>query len=39
MLEIHGCAVVITRGATGIGFGIATFCGALGANLVIGEPR
>ena len=39
MLEIKGRTVVITGGATGIGFGIAKACGALGANLVIGEPR
>ena len=39
MLEIKGRTVVITGGATGIGFGIAKACGALGANVVIGEPR
>ena len=39
MLEIKGRTVVITGGATGIGFGIAKACGALGANVVIGEPE
>ena len=39
MLDIKGRTVVITGGATGIGFGIAKGCGALGANVVIGEPR
>ena len=39
MLEIKDRTVVITGGATGIGFGIAKACGALGANVVIGEPR
>ena len=39
MLDIKGRTVVITGGATGIGFGIAKACGALGANVVIGEPR
>ena len=39
MLEIQGCTVAITGGATGIGFGIAKACGALGADVVIGEPR
>ncbi|MEM7328262.1 MAG: SDR family NAD(P)-dependent oxidoreductase [Pseudomonadota bacterium] len=31
--------VVITGGATGIGFGLAKRFGALGAKVVIGEPR
>jgi NAD(P)-dependent dehydrogenase (short-subunit alcohol dehydrogenase family) len=39
MLKITGRTVVITGGATGIGFGIAKACGVLGANVVIGEPR
>ena len=39
MLDIKGRTVVITGGATGIGYGIAKACGALGANVVIGEPR
>ncbi len=39
MLEIEGRTVVITGGATGIGFGLAKACGTLGANVVIGEPR
>ena len=39
MLDIKGRTVVITGGATGIGFGIAKACGALGANVIIGEPR
>ncbi len=39
MLEIKGRTIVNTGGATGIGFGIAKACGAVGANVVIGEPR
>ena len=39
MLELEGRTVVITGGATGIGFGLAKACGALGAHIVIGEPR
>ena len=31
--------VVITGGATGIGFGLANRFGAEGANILIGEPR
>ena len=39
MLEINNRTVVITGGATGIGFGLAKACGAIGARIVIGEPR
>ena len=39
MLNINHRTVVITGGATGIGFGLAKACGALGARIVIGEPR
>ena len=39
MLELEGRTVIITGGATGIGFGLAKACGALGAHIVIGEPR
>ena len=39
MLDIKGRTVVITGGATGIGFGIAKACDALGANVVVGGPR
>ena len=39
MLDLEGRTVVITGGATGIGFGLAKACGALGAHIVIGEPR
>ena len=39
MLEINNRTVVITGGATGIGFGLAKACGAMGARIVIGEPR
>ena len=39
MLELEGRTVIITGGATGIGFGLAKACGARGANVVIGEPR
>jgi NAD(P)-dependent dehydrogenase (short-subunit alcohol dehydrogenase family) len=39
MLDLTDRTVVITGGATGIGFGLAKACGARGANVVIGEPR
>ena len=39
MLNIKDRTVVITGGATGIGFGLAQVCGAQGARIVIGEPR
>jgi NAD(P)-dependent dehydrogenase (short-subunit alcohol dehydrogenase family) len=39
MLDITNRTVVITGGATGIGLGLANACGALGARIVIGEPR
>ena len=39
MLDIRDRTVVITGGATGIGFGLAKAFGARGANVVIGEPR
>ena len=39
MLDITDRTVVITGGATGIGFGLAKALGARGANVVIGEPR
>lgn len=39
MLDINNRTVVITGGATGIGLGLAKACGALGARIVIGEPR
>ena len=39
MLDITDRTVVITGGATGIGFGPAKALGARGANVVIGEPR
>lgn len=39
MLDINHRTVVITGGATGIGLGLAKACGALGARIVIGEPR
>ena len=39
MLDVTDRTVVITGGATGIGFGLAKVFGARGANVVIGEPR
>lgn len=39
MLELENRTVVITGGATGIGFGLARACGYRGAHIVIGEPR
>ena len=39
MLDVTDRTVVITGGATGIGFGLAMAFGARGANVVIGEPR
>ena len=39
MLDITDRTVVITGGATGIGFGLAKALGARGANVVMGEPR
>lgn len=39
MLDLTDRTVVITGGATGIGFGLAKACGARGADIVIGEPR
>ena len=39
MLELENRTVVITGGATGIGFGLARACGHRGARIVIGEPR
>lgn len=39
MLDLESRTVVITGGATGIGFGLAKACGALGAHIVVGEPR
>ncbi|MDG2459334.1 MAG: SDR family NAD(P)-dependent oxidoreductase [Luminiphilus sp.] len=39
MLDLDNKTVVITGGATGIGFGLAKACGQRGARIVIGEPR
>ncbi|MGI9326311.1 MAG: SDR family NAD(P)-dependent oxidoreductase [Pseudomonadales bacterium] len=39
MLALKNRTVVITGGATGIGFALAKACGKEGANIVIGEPR
>ena len=39
MKDFKDKTVVITGGATGIGFGLAKRFGALGAKIVIGEPR
>jgi len=39
MTSYKGKTVVITGGATGIGFALAKQFGAEGANIVIGEPR
>lgn len=39
MNNIDGKTVVITGGTTGIGFALAMRFGALGANILIGEPR
>jgi len=39
VLELNEKTVVITGGATGIGFELAKACGSEGANIVIGEPR
>lgn len=39
MKDLNNKTVVITGGATGIGFGLAKRFGMLGANIVIGEPR
>ena len=39
MEDFKDKTVVITGGATGIGFGLAKRFGALGAKVVIGEPR
>ncbi|MEM9226278.1 MAG: SDR family NAD(P)-dependent oxidoreductase, partial [Pseudomonadota bacterium] len=39
MEDFKDKVVVITGGATGIGFGLAKRFGALGAKIVIGEPR
>lgn len=39
MKSFRGKTVVITGGATGIGFALAKQFGADGANIVIGEPR
>jgi NAD(P)-dependent dehydrogenase (short-subunit alcohol dehydrogenase family) len=39
MLDVADRTVVITGGATGIGFGLAKAFGTRGANVVIGEPR
>lgn len=39
MIDFKDKTVAITGGATGIGFGLAKRFGALGARIVIGEPR
>jgi len=39
VLDLKNKTVVITGGATGIGFGLAKACGLQGARIVIGEPR
>lgn len=39
MEDFKDKVAVITGGATGIGFGLAKRFGALGAKIVIGEPR
>lgn len=39
VLELENRTVIITGGATGIGFGLAKACGERGANVVLGEPR
>lgn len=39
MLALKDRTVVITGGATGIGFALAKACGKQGAQIVIGEPR
>ena len=39
MLSLNQRTVVVTGGATGIGFALAKACGREGANIVIGEPR
>ena len=39
MLDLKDRTVIITGGATGIGFGLAKACGERGANIVMGEPR
>ena len=38
-MQLDGKTVVITGGATGIGFALAREMGAKGARIVIGEPR
>ena len=38
-MNLENKTVAITGGATGIGFALAKQFGALGANIVIGEPR
>lgn len=39
MENLKDKVIVITGGATGIGFALAKSCGAEGAKIVIGEPR